>query len=209
MSAGRDLPDADGARLVTPEQRDAFEAECMPHQPALLGTAVCICKNRAEAEDLVQETLLHAMVGWESFKPGTNARAWLYRILTNTFITDYRKRKVRRQARDSHHEEIAFALHDATPDERLEPVHQILRDLRAVDRDIVVRAYILGMRRREIASELGIPVNTVMTRLFRARRALLVTLSDYLPSRPLEKNVRGSSRLSSNKPRPTASMASF
>ena len=71
----------------------AFEAACLPHQPELFGVAMRICRDPDTAKDLVQETLLRAMVAWDSFEPGSNLRAWLFRILTNAFINGYRKRR--------------------------------------------------------------------------------------------------------------------
>src|SRR6185436_5573575 len=71
---------------VVPEQSK-------PHQPELFGVAMRICRDPDTAKDLVQETLLRAMVAWESFQPGSNLRAWLFRILTNAFINGYRKRR--------------------------------------------------------------------------------------------------------------------
>ncbi|MEO8705077.1 MAG: sigma-70 family RNA polymerase sigma factor, partial [Kofleriaceae bacterium] len=70
-----------------------FEAACLPHQAELFGVAMRICRDPDTAKDLVQETLLRAMVAWDSFQPGSNLRAWLFRILTNAFINGYRKRR--------------------------------------------------------------------------------------------------------------------
>src|SRR6266545_745599 len=70
-----------------------FAAQCLPHQPELYGVAMRICRDPDTAKDLVQETLLRAMVAWASFEPGSNLRAWLFRILTNAFINGYRKRR--------------------------------------------------------------------------------------------------------------------
>src|SRR5690348_1334405 len=70
-----------------------FAAACLPHQPELYGVAMRICRDPDAAKDLVQETLLRAMVAWASFEPGSNLRAWLFRILTNSFINGYRKRR--------------------------------------------------------------------------------------------------------------------
>src|SRR5678815_1609865 len=71
----------------------SFELACMPHQAELFGVAMRICRDPDTAKDLVQETLLRAMCAWSSFQPGSNLRAWLFRILTNAFINGYRKRR--------------------------------------------------------------------------------------------------------------------
>ena len=70
----------------------SFEQACLPHQPELFGVAMRVCRDPDAAKDLVQETLLRAMCAWESFEQGSNLRAWLFRILTNSFINGYRKR---------------------------------------------------------------------------------------------------------------------
>src|SRR5262245_3158208 len=71
----------------------AFELACLPHQAEMYGIAMRICRDPDTAQDLVQETLLRAMCAWSSFQPGSNLRAWLFRILTNAFINGYRKRR--------------------------------------------------------------------------------------------------------------------
>ncbi len=76
-----------------PSPHQAFEAACLPHQAELFGVAMRICRDPDTAKDLVQETLLRAMVAWASFQQGSNLRAWLFRILTNSFINGYRKRR--------------------------------------------------------------------------------------------------------------------
>src|SRR5512144_2124389 len=84
-------------RVVAPRGSEpahrSFELACMPHQAELFGVAMRIGRDRDTAKDLVQETLLRAMCAWDSFQPGSNVRAWLFRILTNAFINGYRKRR--------------------------------------------------------------------------------------------------------------------
>src|SRR5882672_12499830 len=79
--------------VETGKPHQAFATACLPHQPELFGVAMRICRDPDTAKDLVQETLLRAMVAWNSFEPGSNLRAWLFRILTNAFINGYRKRR--------------------------------------------------------------------------------------------------------------------
>src|SRR4051812_2584462 len=96
IEGGKTESNATGAALavrsgVKPQHAD-FATACLPHQAELYGVAMRICRNPDNAKDLVQETLLRAMVAWASFEPGSNLRAWLFRILTNSFINSYRKR---------------------------------------------------------------------------------------------------------------------
>src|SRR6185312_1026740 len=87
-------PSVSAARSATqPASHGAFAEACLPHQSELYGVAMRICRDPDTAKDLVQETLLRAMVAWSSFEPGSNLRAWLFRILTNSFINGYRKRR--------------------------------------------------------------------------------------------------------------------
>src|SRR5579862_2839524 len=76
-----------------PKPHAEFAGACLPHQQELYGVAMRICRDPDTAKDLVQETLMRAMVAWASFEPGSNLRAWLFRILTNAFINGYRKRR--------------------------------------------------------------------------------------------------------------------
>jgi RNA polymerase sigma-70 factor (ECF subfamily) len=80
-------------RALRRDDRGAYEAACLPLSGELYATALRLTRNPDDARDLVQETLLRAMVAWGSFEEGTNVRAWLYRILTNSFINIYRKRR--------------------------------------------------------------------------------------------------------------------
>src|SRR5690242_16560682 len=89
--APRELRVIDGGKRPTPHAD--FAAKCLPHQQELYGVAMRICRDPDTAKDLVQETLLRAMVAWSSFEPGSNLSAWLFRILTNAFINGYRKRR--------------------------------------------------------------------------------------------------------------------
>src|SRR5580693_1610177 len=86
-------PAAPARTLRLVPRHDDFATACLPHQAELFGVAMRICRDRDTAKDLVQETLMRAMVAWSSFEQGSNLRAWLFRILTNSFINGYRKRR--------------------------------------------------------------------------------------------------------------------
>ena len=175
------------------ERRDhvAFERGCLPYQDELYAIAMKICRDPDMAKDLVQETLLRAMCAWSSFQAGSNLRAWLFRILTNSFINGYRKR--RRHQRFAH-ERAGDALaalygrdHDfcdelatrAFADELGDEVATALSRLGPEYRDVVERADLRGERYKDIADALDVPIGTVMSRLFRARRVLEGELAEF------------------------------
>jgi RNA polymerase sigma-70 factor (ECF subfamily) len=168
-----------------------FAAQCVPHQPELYGVAMRICRDPDTAKDLVQETLLRAMVAWASFEPGSNLRAWLFRILTNSFINGYRKRRRHQRFATERPGDALAALYgrdqDHTDDledtlygEQLsDEVQGALGRLGADYRDVVERADLKGQKYKDIADELDVPIGTVMSRLFRARRVLEGELAGY------------------------------
>ncbi|MFM8238284.1 MAG: sigma-70 family RNA polymerase sigma factor [Actinomycetota bacterium] len=172
-----------------------FEAEAMPHMPALYAAAVRMTRNRADAEDLVQETYLRAYRGYGGFKDGTNLKAWLYRILTNTFINMYRARKRRPDQVDLDDVEDFYLFRrlgglegaaaartaetevlDAIPDAE---VKAALEELPEQFRMAVILADIEGFQYKEIAEILDVPLGTVMSRIHRGRRALQKRLWEY------------------------------
>jgi RNA polymerase sigma-70 factor (ECF subfamily) len=169
----------------------AFAAHCLPHQPELYGVAMRICRDPDAAKDLVQETLMRAMVAWASFEPGSNLRAWLFRILTNTFINGYRKRRRHQRFASERPGDALTALYgrdqDQTDDleetlygEQLgDEVQGALDRLGADYRDVVERADLRGQKYKDIADALDVPIGTVMSRLFRARRVLESELAGY------------------------------
>jgi RNA polymerase sigma-70 factor (ECF subfamily) len=162
---------------------DAFLDETLPHLPALLRAAR---RHGRDPEDLVQEAFLRAFNARSSYRPGTNARAWLARILHNTAVSEHRKRARERRLR----ERVA-----ELPERRVEaeaPVRS--RELRVAmsrlapnDRAVVALADLEGRQYRDIARTLGCPIGTVMSRLHRARRRLRRMIeqgSAQEPSRP-------------------------
>jgi RNA polymerase sigma-70 factor, ECF subfamily len=171
-----------------------FATQCMPHQPELYGVAMRICRDPDNAKDLVQETLLRAMVAWSSFEPGSNLRAWLFRILTNSFINGYRKRRRHQRFATERPGDALAALYgrdqDHTDDledtlygEQLsDEVQGALGRLGTDYRDVVERADLRGQKYKDIADDLDVPIGTVMSRLFRARRVLEAELAGYAAS---------------------------
>ena len=168
-----------------------FATACLPHQPELYGVAMRIARDPDTAKDLVQETLLRAMVAWDSFQPGSNLRAWLFRILTNSFINGYRKRRRHQRFATERPGDALNALYgrdqDHTDDledvmfgeELCDEVKTALDRLGPEYRDVVERADLRGEKYKDIAEATGVPIGTVMSRLFRARRQLEDDLRDY------------------------------
>jgi len=182
----------DGGRAqTTTGQHAEFATACLPHQPELYGVAMRICRDPDTAKDLVQETLLRAMVAWASFEPGSNVRAWLFRILTNSFINGYRKRRRHQRFATERPGDALAALYgrdqDHTDDvqqtlygeELSDEVQSALGKLGDDYRDVVERADLKGQKYKDIADELDVPIGTVMSRLFRARRVLEAELAGY------------------------------
>ena len=169
----------------------SFTRACMPHQPELHGVAMRICRDPDMAKDLVQETLMRAMCAWASFEPGSNLRAWLFRILTNSFINGYRKRRRHQKFAAERPGDALIALYgsdqDRTPDlaqaivedELSDEVQAALELLGADYRDVVERADLKGEKYKDIADALHVPIGTVMSRLFRARRVLESELAGF------------------------------
>ena len=167
-----------------------FAVACMPHQAELFGVAMRICRDPDTAKDLVQETLLRAMVAWTSFQPGSNLRAWLFRILTNAFINGYRKRRRHQRFANERPGDALAALYGrdqttATSSRTPCSGRAVRRGEVALDRlgpeyrDVVERADLRGEKYKDIADALHVPIGTVMSRLFRARRALEGELAGF------------------------------
>ena len=154
--------------------------EAMPLMNQLFGAALGMTRNRADAEDLVQETYLKAYQKFHQYKPGTNIKAWLYRILTNTYITSYRKaqRSPKRASSDTVEDwQLADAASHSEVGLKSAEV-EALDSLSEEHRMVVLMADVEGMSYKEIAEELGVPMGTVMSRLNRARKNLRSALAD-------------------------------
>lgn len=172
-------------------QRSTFEACCLPYRSELYAAALRMTRDPADAHDLVQETLLRAFQAWARFEPGTNCRAWLLRILTNSFINTYRRRRRHRRFASEHRGELLAAVYGEDQDRMQSPEEELLEGslgdevasalgaLQAEHRQVVEMADLRGIRYREIAASLGVPVGTVMSRLFRARRRLEEQLAGF------------------------------
>lgn len=148
---------------------EPFVTEVMPHLVALRAAAR---RLGADHEDLLQETYLRALAARHTYRPGSNARGWLYRILVNVSMSEHRRRARERrlEARLSHEPRPRAASPERAPD--VEALHAALATLGPHDREVIELADLEGLRYREIARTLGCPVGTVMSRLHRARRRL-------------------------------------
>ncbi len=178
----------------------------MPFAPALYSAALRMTRNPADAEDLVQETYLRAYRGFDGFSQGTNLRAWLYRILTNTYINAYRAKQRRPDERELDDVEDLYlyrrlnTLNEVTgrsaEDELMdwfteEEVKQALESLPEQFRLAVLLADVEGFSYKEIAEILDIPIGTVMSRLHQGRRALQRELYSFAAQRGLVGDRQG------------------
>lgn len=175
------------------ERREKFEALAFPHMDALYSTALRMTRNPLDAEDLVQDVYLRAYRFFDKFEEGTNFKAWIFKILTNTFINRYRQKvrepqhtefdkveyfyteaeKERDDKYETRYDESRYA--DLFGDEISAALSKLSYDFRAV----VILCDIEGFSYKEIAAIVGTPIGTVMSRLSRARQQLQKYLREY------------------------------
>ena len=169
-----------------PALRERFERDVVPLLDGLYGAALRMTRNPADAEDLLQDTYLRAYRGFAGFKEGTNLKAWLYRILTNSFINTYRKRQREPQMVEGPDDLEEWYLYDrlggrsveeSAEDEVLDqmPDEDVKRALESLPENFrlpVLLADVEGFSYKEIAEIMDTPIGTVMSRLHRGRKAL-------------------------------------
>ena len=185
------------SRTVTLDEEDRrrFQRDALPLLDSLYGAALRMTRNPADAEDLVQETYLKEYRSFGGFEEGTNLKAWLYKILTNTFINNYRAKKRRPEESDLEDVEDLYlyrrlgGLEAATAgrsaeDEVLDrftdtEVKEAIESLPEQFRMAVLLADVEGFSYKEIAEILDVPIGTVMSRLHRGRKALQKALYEF------------------------------
>jgi RNA polymerase sigma-70 factor (ECF subfamily) len=199
---GASAPNSDAGHVETADERHArFERDAMQYLDQLYAGALRMTRNPADAEDIVQETYAKAYASFHQFTPGTNLKAWLYRILTNTYINSYRKKqrepllsdgeKVEdwQLARAESHTSSGLKSAEMVALENLpdSDVKEALQQLGPDFRLAVYLADVEGFSYKEIAEIMGTPIGTVMSRLNRGRTQLRGLLADYARERGVKR----------------------
>lgn len=181
--------------------REDFTNDAMQYAPQLFVTALRMTRNKADAEDLVQETFLKGWRAFDSYQQGTNLRAWLFRIMTNTFINKYNSQQRRPQETELDEVEELFLfrrmgafdqskMSQSAEDQMLElftddEVKNAIEELPETFRIPVLLSDVEGFSYKEIAEMLEVPIGTVMSRLHRGRKAMQKMLYEYAKERGL------------------------
>ncbi len=173
-------------------KRSSFEAEAIPHLDALRRTALRMTKNEGDADDLVQEAMVKAYRFWDKFEPGSNCRAWLFKIMTNIFINNYRSKTRAPQSVSTDeiddnfvYGQLAEMAPSETPETELfakifdDDVKNAIEELPEDFRTVVVLSFLEDFSYQEIAEIAGLQLGTVKSRLHRGRKLLQKQLFEY------------------------------
>lgn len=187
--------------MTTTGARETFSVDAMQYAPQLFSTALRMTRNRTDAEDLVQETFIKAWRAFDSYQQGTNLRAWLFRIMTNTYINKYNAqlRKPLETELDEVEELYLFKrlgafdqskINQSAEDQMLElftdeEVKNAIEELPEGFRIPLLMSDVEGFSYKEIAEIIDVPIGTVMSRLHRGRKAMQKMLYDYAKERGL------------------------
>ncbi len=189
-----EFEDAPRQHYSEKEKQEVFDGEFMPHIHSMYNFGYRLTLDRDDAKDLVQDTYLKAFRFIESFQKGTNAKAWLFRILKNSFINDYRKKSKEPSKVDYQEIETYYNSEEVdrqiTPDLRVESLKDMIGDeisnaLNSLDvdfRTVIILCDLEGFKYEEMAKILDIPIGTVRSRLHRARNLLKEKLKSYAQS---------------------------
>jgi len=174
------------------EKRKSFEKEALPHMDALLRTALRMTKNQNDAEDLVQETFAKSYRFWDKFEQGSNCRAWLFKIMTNIFINEYRSKSRAPMAVNVDdiddnflYGQLSQLPPEDNPEQQLfakvfdDDVKKAIEELPDDFRMVVVLSFLEGFSYQEIAEIADLQLGTVKSRLHRGRKLLQKKLYDY------------------------------
>ena len=203
-SSAGELVRVDREKESAAERKKRFERDALQYMNQLYAAAMRYTKNPEDAQDLVQDTYAKAYTSFHQFEPGTNLKAWLYRVLTTTFINTYRKDQRRPQTSDSELEDWQIAEASShTSDQGKSSEDVVLENLPDSDiknalaeipeefRMAVYLADVEGFSYKEIAEITGVPTGTVMSRLHRGRKLLRTSLATYAKERGFGKSKAG------------------